>query len=217
MRCQVALIVGPQRGTRRGRKRQSCRPHQPGNLRQFNLKGLTARDNALKHHLSRIGSCDFREPHHRVTSMPCGRVKMTKKDLRTCLSQALKIGKGCVDLLRSDHEPDLGRDPAGRLKDDLNGFLPGWAACCRPMLSPILDGQRNRLTISNSPRHHIGPRQCQRPHIRLVGGIGPVALILHLPYPTLHPATRDQPWADMMGDRTHVLEWLPRLNQVRES
>ena len=84
---------------------------------------LAARDNALKHHLSRIGSRDFREPHHRVTPMPLIRVEMTKEDLRTCLPQALNICKGCFDLLRSDHEPDLGGYPTGRLKGDRQRIL----------------------------------------------------------------------------------------------
>ena len=112
MRCQVALIAGPRRGTPLWPK-ATVLPPAPArqSARQFNLMGLAARDNALKHHLSRIGSRDFREPHHRVKPMPCSRVKMTKKDLRTCLAQALNIGKGCFDLLRSDHEPDLGRNP----------------------------------------------------------------------------------------------------------
>ena len=54
---------------------------------------------------------------------------MTKKDLRTCLPQALNICKGGFDLLRSDHKPDLGRCPGGRLKGDVNGLLPVSGAC----------------------------------------------------------------------------------------
>ncbi len=60
----------------------------------------------------------------------------------------------------------------------------------------------------------VRPWQGQRTYIGLVRCIGPVALIFHLKCIAFHAAFGRNARHGLMGDRTHILERLPWLNQI---
>ena len=92
------------------------------------------------------------------------------------------------------------------------------SSAAKPALRAVAsEAQRDRLPVCGyADWQHIGPGQRQRPHIGLVGGVGPVALVLHLERVAFHPAFGADAGPDRMRDRPHVLERLPGIDQFRQ-
>ena len=63
----------------------------------------------------------------------------------------------------------------------------------------------------------VGPGQRQRAHIGLVGGVHPVAVVLHLEGVALHAADDLQPRRDLVGQGADVEEGAGRVDQLRET
>ncbi len=63
----------------------------------------------------------------------------------------------------------------------------------------------------------VRPWQSQGPYIGLVRCVGPVALILHLKGIAFHAAFDRNAGHGLMGDRTHILERLPRFDQIGQA
>src|ERR1700689_4148945 len=78
------------------------------------------------------------------------------------------------------------------------------------------DPELDRLMVAHSALHHVRPRESERPHISLVGGIRPVSLVFHFEYVPRHEATRGDAWRYWMLDRTNLLKRLRRCNEIRK-
>ena len=128
---------------------------------------------------------------------------------------APSAGRGCQR--RSAPPPDRrpGRSPAAAVRRSPSSTGRSARLLRRPALPRrCRKAQRDRLRDRLAGRQHVGPGQLQRPAVGLVGGVGPVALVLHLERVALHPAlARGGPGA-MMGDRADRLERLPGVDQV---
>ena len=75
------------------------------------------------------------------------------------------------------------------------------------------DLQRNRLFERHVLRQRVRPGQSERAHIGLVGGVGPVALILHLEGVALHPAFDARAGRELVLDGAQVHHRLDRVDQ----
>lgn len=127
---------------------------------------------------------------------------------------------GLQDIERSQLFPEtLGSQPyANRGKSDIrrdepNGYRIRTVGCkLRIPLGKDLYG--DPLTEALTLRHEIGPGQSQGPHVGLVGGIGPVALILHLEDIANELRCHHDTGRHTVGDLSNVLERLPRFDRI---
>ena len=85
-----------------------------------------------------------------------------------------------VALQVGDAEPDLRHQRSGRAAEgDLD--RPVAARACGHARRAPLDGERRDLPQPLAGRQRVGEGQRERAVVGLVGGIGPVALVLGLP------------------------------------
>ena len=78
------------------------------------------------------------------------------------------------------------------------------------------DGTRHTLAELVAGLQRVGPRQRERPHIGLVGGVGPVALVLHLEGVALHAAGDLEARRELVRQRAQIHHRLHRIDQVRK-
>ena len=103
-----------------------------------------------------------------------------------------------------------GRHGAGRLADATTTALSRRA---RAAGVPWTD-RRDRLLDHVALGERVGPGQGERPDIGLVGGVGPVALILHLEGIALHAALTLDTGSEGMGDGAQVHHRLHRIDEL---
>ena len=105
-----------------------------------------------------------------------------------------------------------------------------WRRTSAPATAPTV-GRGGREAGAGARRHRehdalpellsrpqrVGPGQRQRAHIGLVGGVGPVALVLHLEGVALHAAGHLEAGRELVGQRPQVHHGLDGVDQVREA
>lgn len=143
--------------------------------------------------------------------MTARRIIVEHQLLRAERGQFRQVRQRRLDLIRVDDDADVRQQRSGFAEFDADRF----GGCCGSRHFPVAGHtQTDRLVQSLAGRQHIGPWQRKRPDIGLVGGVRPVALVLHLERIAFHPAFGGNAGPDLMGDRPQILERLPRVDQV---
>lgn len=146
--------------------------------------------------------------------MACGRVEAEGQSLRADLGEPVETCEDRAGFLRRHDEADL-RHAADGGADRHFDFDASVARGHRRRVA--VEGQRHRLGQRLAVCEPIGPWQFERPHVSLVGGVRPVALVLRFERISFHAAGRFEPWPNDVGDRSHRLEGLPRVDEVGQA
>ena len=144
--------------------------------------------------------------------MARGGVEVEEQKLRSQIIKQGGVSACLVDQIRM-RAPIPGNVPSGA------PMLTRMGCCCRWLFYRwlCLGARRylefNGLLVSNSLLHDIRPRQSERPDIRLVRGVRPVALIFHLEHVAMEAATRGYAGSDLVTNGLNIFERLRRGNE----
>ena len=144
--------------------------------------------------------------------MAAPRIEMAEHVVRPGLPQFSGRGDRRVGVFRLQPEAE-DRHVAGR-GADRHFRRAGRGGGGRGGASGYADG--HRLLELRAGGERVGPGQRERPHVGLVGGVGPVALVLHLERVALHAAGDAQARRRLVGDGAQVHHRLHGVDQIRE-
>ncbi len=141
------------------------------------------------------------------------RIERADQELRPELAHQIGRLQRRLGVLRPQAQAERRHAPVGRSDPQLDRHRPGRG---RGPWDHAADAQHDRLLAGLAGLERIGPGLGQRPHIGLVGGIVPVAMVLHLEGIALHRAPHPHPRQHLMGQRPDVLERAHRVDQLGE-
>ena len=132
------------------------------------------------------------------------RIERADQELRRQLPDRIGRHQGRLEVLRAQAEADP-RHACRPAPPTVTrtGAAPPPAATCGT--SPV-ERQPHRLLGGLAGLDHVGPGLGERPDIGLVGGIVPVAVVLHLEGVALHGAGHLDARQHLVGERADVLE-----------
>ncbi len=140
-------------------------------------------------------------------------VERTDEELWRQRLDRREIGEDRGPLLRRQAEPDR-RHPARPAADrEMHRLRPAAHGHARRR---AVDRQPDRLLAHLAGRQRVGPGQRERADIGLVGGVRPVAMVLHLEGIALHGAGHLDARQDLVGQGAQVLERAHRVDPRRE-
>jgi len=121
-----------------------------------------------------------------------------------------KIGR-LIDVGAREKQPDFRHRILGPAQIDRNEtrWRPLWG---RVALNPQSDALVERLARADL----VGKPTRERPHVGLKGGVGPVAMVLHLKGIPLHPNRNRHTRHGFVAKLPYVKHWLFRIDELRK-
>ena len=133
---------------------------------------------------------DLDGARERLAAMAAARIVMADDMRGADGAQPLRIGERCRGVVRVEAEAEVRRRALLGAELDADACLP-----CGAGRRVARHGERDGLIERGAARERVGPGQRERPDIGLVGGVGPVALVLHLERVAFHAALTVAPGA----------------------